>query len=73
VKPYRATIDFCFAANDIEGAAQIEDRLIEAAERLGIFFEYASTGEMTRDEVQPGSALAEALARSRADAREPVP
>jgi hypothetical protein len=35
--------------------------LIEAAAQLGIFFEYASTGEMTREEVQSGSPLAEAL------------
>jgi hypothetical protein len=62
VKPYRATIDFCLAADSMKGAAEARDRLIEAAEKLGIFFEFASTGEMTREEVQPGSPLADALA-----------
>jgi hypothetical protein len=62
VKPYRATIDFCLAADSIKGAAEAQDRLIEAAEKLGLFFEFASTGEMTREEVQPGSPLADALA-----------
>jgi hypothetical protein len=66
VKLYRASMDFCLAADSIKSATEIEARLIEAAEQLGIFFEYASTGEMTRDEVQPGSSLAEALKRQSA-------
>ena len=57
MKLYRATIDFCLAAESIKGAAEIEDRLIEAAEKLGIYFQYASTGEMQREEVPPGSPL----------------
>jgi hypothetical protein len=66
VKLYRATMDFCLAADSIKSAAEVQARLIEAAEQLGIFFEYASTGEMTRDEVPPGSSLAEALNRQSA-------
>jgi hypothetical protein len=66
VRLYRASMDFCLAADSIKSAAEIEARLIEAAEQLGIFFEYASTGEMTREEVQPGSSLAEALNRQSA-------
>jgi hypothetical protein len=63
MKAFRATIDFCLAAESIKSAAEIEQQLIEAAEKLGIYFEYASTGEMKRDEILPGTPLAEALAR----------
>ena len=69
MKPYRATFDFCLVAESIKSAAEIEERLIEAAERLGIFFEYASTGEMKREEIAPGSPLAEALEAGRGAAR----
>jgi hypothetical protein len=61
MKLYRATMDFCLAADSIKSAAEVQARLIEVAEQLGIFFEYASTGEMTREEIQSGSPLAESL------------
>ena len=67
MKAYRASFDFCLAAESIKGAAEIEERLIEAAEKLGIFFEFASTGEIKREEILPGSPLADALAARRSD------
>jgi hypothetical protein len=54
-------MDFCLAADSIKSAAEIQEPLIEAAEKLGIFFEFASTGEIARDDVEPGSPLVEAL------------
>jgi hypothetical protein len=61
MKPFRATIEFCLAADSLETAAALEDRLIEAAEQLGIFFEFVSTDEMSRGDVEPGTPLARAL------------
>jgi hypothetical protein len=66
VKLYRASMDFCLAADSIKSAEEVQAPLIEAAEKLGIYFEFASTGEMTREEVQPGSPLAEVLNRQSA-------
>ena len=64
MKAYRASMDFCLAAESIKDAAEKEDRLIRAAEELGIFFQYAYTGEMQPGEVEPGSPLALALFRA---------
>jgi hypothetical protein len=61
VKPYRASIDFCLAAESIEEVVAREDRLIEAAEKLGIYFQFASNAEMPHAEVEAGSPLADAL------------
>ncbi len=61
MKYYRATMDFCLAAESIRGAAEAQDQLIEAAETLGLFFQFGSTVEMQADEIEPESALAVAL------------
>jgi hypothetical protein len=57
-------MDFCIAAASLKDAADMEDRLIEVAEKLGVFFQFASTDEMSAGDVTPDSPLARALSRS---------
>ena len=66
VKPYRASIDFHLAAESLKEAAELQARLFQAAERLGIYYQFASTDEMNSTEVEAGSPLAAALEEANA-------
>jgi hypothetical protein len=64
MKPYRSTLDFCYLARDVEGAMELEDRLIEAAEALGIFPQGGSVEEMSLADVIPDSPLDRAMGKA---------